>query len=317
MKHIQEELTKFIEKYIPKKKKRRKSYGSTVINNCQKREFKKRKRQLHLHFSHLQKFKIFGNNIINYYFALAGILIFLFICLYYWNTFNIKYINIIRDDNNVNQNIAYDSLNDIRGKKIFDINKSDILRRLNSYQNHITDIKLSFSLPDSIKIRAISSPSIYNTVIHDKSYIITQNGTAIPQSPNENLQTIELKKDFSKYGFLDYKQILKQENLIKIDDIITLTKENIIDIKLKNIQYYPEIREVHLVMEDDGLLIFSLTDSIDEQIKKLAIFHKEHAKISEADLIYMDLRIKNKLFYCQTDTAAQCKKNLKKIYLNK
>ncbi len=308
---------KLLEKYIPKRKKRRKSCASPVLNNCKKREFKKRKRQLHFHFSCLQKFKVFGNNIVNYYFALIWILIFLFICLYYWNTFNIKYINIIRDDNNINQNIAYDSLNNIRWKKIFDINTSDVLSRLNSYQNHITDVKLSFSLPDSIKIRAISSPSIYNTVIHDKSYVLTRNGTAIPQSPDENLKTIELKKDYSKYGFLDYKQILREDYLVKIDEVIQLTKENIIDIQLKNILYYPEIREVHLAMEDDALLIFSLTDQIDEQIKKLAIFNKEHAKITTADLIYMDLRIKNKLFYCQKDTEAQCKKNLKKIYLNK
>ncbi len=309
-------IEEFIQKFSPKRRKKT-HFSSPVLNNCKKSQFKRRKKQLNFDFACCQKLKIFGNNIAHYYAALWFIFIIWCIFLIYGPVFTVKTINILKQDNITNLSISYDSIAEIRGKKIFQIEKSDIFSRLNSYQNNITDIKFEISLPDSIKITTITSPALFNTMIHDKSYILTKNWTVVPKNPDETLRNIELIKDFSKIWFIDYKKILKESALTKISEIIYDIEENILDIKIKNIQYRPSIREVHLVLEDNSLLIFSLDEDKDEQVKKLVIFHKDQQNINDAALIYMDLRIKNKIFYCDKTKEYSCKQNLKKIYLSK
>jgi hypothetical protein len=51
-----------------------------------------------------------------------------------------------------------------------------------------------------------------------------------------------------------------------------------------------------------------------EQIEKIVIFNKEYLDINNETIIYIDLRIKNKVFYCLNENEVQCNLNLKSIY---
>jgi len=69
-------------------------------------------------------------------------------------------------------------------------------------------------------------------------------------------------------------------------------------------------------MENDTILIFSLDNDIEymSQIEKLVIFNKDYASIIDNNIYYMDLRIKNKIFYCDKKMSYQCNENIKSIY---
>jgi hypothetical protein len=96
--------------------------------------------------------------------------------------------------------------------------------------------------------------------------------------------------------------------------IVNNLKENIIDINIDEIIYYITEREVHIKTDKNTLLIFNIDSDIKEQIEKVSIFNKEKLNINKNPLVYVDLRILNKVFYCTTENEYQCIKNLKSIY---
>jgi cell division septal protein FtsQ len=77
-------------------------------------------------------------------------------------------------------NLAYSSVDNIREKRIVNIDKKNIKTRIKEYQNNIKDIDITFTLPDTIKINLASYPIYFNTTIHDKPYYVTQNGSLVP-----------------------------------------------------------------------------------------------------------------------------------------
>ena len=99
-------------------------------------------------------------------------------------------------------------------------------------------------------------------------------------------------------------------------EIIKKLEENIINLKIKNIYYYEVERELHIEIENWNILIFSIDDDIEaiEQIEKLVIFNKDYSSIIDKKIIYIDLRIKNKIFYCDEESSSICNENIKSIY---
>jgi hypothetical protein len=93
-------------------------------------------------------------------------------------------------------------------------------------------------------------------------------------------------------------------------------EENFINIEFTNLYYYETERELHIDIWNWKLLIFSIAwdISVNTQIEKLAIFNKDYFKIDKTNFVYIDLRIKNKVFYCSTEEKTQCEKNLKGLY---
>jgi hypothetical protein len=78
--------------------------------------------------------------------------------------------------------------------------------------------------------------------------------------------------------------------------------------------YFPIEREVHIDLKTGTKLIFDLMGEADEQIEKLLIFHKEQFNLKETKFIYIDLRIKNKIFFCNQEDEYKCILNLKNTY---
>jgi hemerythrin-like domain-containing protein len=81
---------------------------------------------------------------------------------------------------------------------------------------------------------------------------------------------------------------------MKINEIL---KSNYI--KLTNIKYYIDLKEAHIMSEDNILFIFDLSENIHNQINKIMIIKTEQKEIIENKPIYIDLRINDKIFYCE------------------
>lgn len=285
-----------------------------VLNTFKYPSFIKKRRSFIIKNNYLEKLKIFWNNVTNYYLIIWIILLVIIIYIIFWPLFKIKTINIIWQDNITNRLIAYKSVEDYRWKSIWNVEKKDILKDLKNYQHNISDIKLDISLPSTIRININSYKWIFNTTINNKTFIITENWTLIPSSYSSDLSELNIKYDFDKSLFLDYKKVLEWKYITKISSTKKIFLENFINIKIKKLFYYEVWRELHITTEQDTTIIFDLDTDTKMQIEKLAIFNKEHLNIDKSNIVYIDLRINNKIFYCPIEEIVKCNKNIKSIY---
>ena len=264
------------------KKRRKIALNNTIIS-----KFKKRKNQLSLDFSVLKKFNFLWKSNFNYYILLSILIISSILFIFFWSFFKIKIINIIKKDNITDINIAYKSIESIRWKHIFFIDKKDFSNKLITYQNNIKNIEINIILPNTLKILIESYKWIFKTTINNKNYIITENGALIElknnmqrdnsswkiKNNNNILKNITIISDLINNSFLDYK-IFFSENIINtISNSVKKLEENIINIGIKNLTYYELERELHMKLKNNTLLIFSLDWEIDNQIKKALIFN--------------------------------------------
>ena len=311
-------IKKFLNKYKKSKRPTQKK-SRLILSKIEQTTFIKKRKQIKFNYSYLNKINHFLNKYSNkwyYLYIILFIIISLVLYISYWPTFKIKYIEIIKQDNITNMNIAYKAIDKYRWTNIFSIEKKDILKRLKDYQQNIKNINTSIKLPNTLKININSYKTIFNTTINWKTYLITENWTLIPSTYSKDLKELKIIYNFDKNKFLDYKKVLNSDFLKKITFIVNQTKENIIDINIKELKYYIIERELHIKTDKNTILIYNLSSQIKEQIKKLSIFNKEKININKSNIIYIDLRIKNKVFYCTNEKEYQCIQNLKSIYPN-
>ena len=185
---------------------------------------------------------------------------------------------------------------------------------MQSYQKNIQESGIEIRLPNTIKILIWSYRQLFNTKIWEKNYIIVENWVLIPFKPSKQLKSLKIIWEIQNNWIIDYRQVLVWEYLQNIEKIIEWLEKNIIWIKIKDLNYYITEREIHIFLENNNRLIFDLTENIKEQIEKIAIFNKEKFNLKNKKIFYIDIRIKNKIFYCPIEQELICNNNIKKIY---
>lgn len=317
MRHTRLETFKlYFEKFIQKFKKKKDSKYKLIINNIDRNNFVKKRKSINININFEYYLKFFKKNYIPYYFIISIIIILVIIVVLFWPIFNIKYIEIIKKDNITNMNIAYKSVEDLRWEKIFNVHEVDIFSKLKNYQDNIKSVDMKMILPNTLKIEVESYKEIFNISLNNSNYILVENGTIIPSNHSKNLKFLNIIKKIDKNKFIEYKQIFNPFFIEKINNITSKLEENVLNIKIKELDYYEVERELHVKIENDTIIIFSLDDDLDymSQIEKLVIFNKEYSSIIDSKIYYIDLRIKNKIFYCNSDMSYQCNENIKSIY---
>lgn len=312
-----EKIKNLFQKIFKKKKNRNKVLFKP------KKTLLKRKRYFNIKIDFKKYQKFFKKNYIPYYLILWIIFVVFIIFIILWPIFRIEIINIIRKDSVSNINMAYKSLEDLRWDSTFKITKTEVLQKLRNYQENIKDIDLSINFPKSLDIQIESFKEKFNVNINSKNYILLENGSLTPTiSQNKDLKNLEIIKNIEQTKILDYKIIFDANYISKIEKIDNLIKENIAFIKVTNLKYFEKERELHVILNDFTRLIFSLDNSIsiEEQIRNLAVFDRENSKISDNDKVYIDLRIKWKIFFCSIKddknwaNKKQCQANIDYIY---
>ena len=244
---------------------------------------------------------------------------FILIIIFIYNSsfFKIKKIEILRQDPRTNISIAYMAIWDLKWKHIFKVDKNKLKEKLKNYQNNINYINISKFYPSTLRIKIWSYKEIYNTTINWKNYTILENWSVIPTNKQEeNLLQLNILTN-KQEKFVDYKQILKKKYLDKIRYIENKLNKNLLALQIKKIDYYVTAREVHFIFKNNLRIIFDISgnvENINNQIKKLIIFNKEYKNLNKTDIIYIDLRVKYKLYYCDTEEEYKCYQNLKRIY---
>lgn len=311
-------MKKYFQKYINQikdfKKRRNKRPKSVTLHDTKRDNYRCKRKQLAIRFNSFYKITwIFQYKwIIISGFSILIIALILF--LLYWPVYTVKFVNIIRKDSITNIDLAYNALSDIRGKRLFEIDESNIKQKLLDYQNNIDYVDVDINFPNTLEIYILSYPIYFQTTIEEKNFYISQNGSLIPGKQNEEYKNIILKNWLQTNIFPDYKKFFEQKNMESIYEAIFYFEQNIVGSKIKNILYYEIEKEVHFELENDNIIMFTLEKDLKQQIKKTAIFHAEHREITDDWLIYLDMRVTNKVFYCDNETPNQCRNNLKKIY---
>ncbi|MDQ7023761.1 MAG: FtsQ-type POTRA domain-containing protein [Candidatus Gracilibacteria bacterium] len=261
------------------------------------------------------------NKKIFYIFLLSGILISIIGIVYILKGgyFSIQNINIIINDKITDENIAYKSLDLIRGKSIFLENKGTIYKKLMDYQKNINNIEVNRVLPNILNIYIDSYPIIMDIYYNSKLYSLTSNGVLIPfKAINKDKERIILKiitTKENKYKILSYKKIFEDELIKQVYLLINSFKDNILEHPIEKILLYKDENELHIVTKNKTIFIFYISENIEKQIKKLIVYSKEKEK--NLKFIYVDLRIEDKIFVCPYEKEYQCLKNYKRIYNKK
>jgi len=263
---------------------------------------------------YIEKLKIFWNKISSYYIFIFIILLIISLYVIFWPIFKVKKIEITKQDNITNMDIAYNAVDDYRWESIFNADKNDILKKLQDYQQNIRDIKTNIILPNTLKILIDSYKWVFNTTINWKTYIITENWVLVPSNYSKELKTLVVKNNFEHNKFLDYKKKFDTEYIEKISNVIKSLEENLLNVKFNKFTYYLLERELHIETDKKTILIFDINWEFKEQIQKIAIFNKSYLNISKNAIVYIDLRIKNKVFFCTYENEFECISNIKKIY---
>ena len=289
-----------------------------TFNSLPKQEslkFKKRKKRIIANF--LRKFSIsFSKKIFIFYgIWFLFVVIIWIITIFLWPFLNIKEIYITRWDINVNIDLAYRAVDFVRWKKIFSIKEFDIKKSILKYQESIQDIDISFDIPNTININITDYNSLFQTTLLWKRYLILENWAIIPlrNSSDKNYIYVYMNKKKIPH-FPEYKKIFQKKYIQSILYLKNSLIENMITLKIKNIHYYVAEREVIIELEKWWDLIFDLTKNLSAQIEKIVIFNKESGDITKKNLIYTDLRIENKVFFCDITSEFFCRINLKNIY---
>lgn len=252
---------------------------------------------------------------INFYYFLIGSFLILstVYVIAFSHYFTIKSIDIIKEDELINIDLAYKSIEKYRYKSFFTLDKSLVSEALVSHQPNIKIVDIKKIIPDNLKITLKSYDSFFDTKINQKNYTITQNWVFIPSKESKNTKQIEIIW-LNNSLFLDYKQVLDKNYINNIKQIENLILENTSLIEIEKEVYFLKEQELHLTTKDGIVIIFDLTKEPKVQFDKLNIFLKKHLSVIKSWIVYIDLRINQKIIYCPKSDEFQCKLNLKSIY---
>ncbi len=308
-------------KLFKKNTRKKKSYSKSknwkrglFIKDMPNAKFKKRKNKRILKALQVLDINISKNNIIYIYLWVLIIIVSIVAFMILGPYFKVQTINIVRQDNLSNINIAYKSLENIRDTHIMANDERTLEKNIKSYQENIKSVSVSRDFPDKLDITLKSYEPIFNTKINEKNYIILENGSFVPEKENPSLRNLNIITSKISSSIPDYKNVIEAEYMAQIQRIYNEIKSNMIRINILDMSYYPIEREVIVDIEGGTKLIFDLESDIRPQVKRLSVFDAENRQIDLPGIIYIDLRIKDKVFFCTTETEYQCVINLKNIY---
>ncbi len=310
---------KDIQKYIKNLRKKRKKHPRRKdlisLYEWDTPKFQKRRKRAWAEFFRNFSIPFSKGNIILYSITGAFLLLAVIIYIVTWPFFEIKNIYITRQNTNVNIDMAYNAVDSFRGKKSFNIDTEDIKKAILKNQESIEDVTVSLRFPDSIHINITAYDNVFQTHIREAPYTIVTNGSVIPLIGTSDLPYIILYQNSSGVSNIpDYKEVFSPRYIEAIEYLKNSLVENIIALKIKALHYFVAERELIIELETWEYLIFDLTWNLPAQIEKIVIFHNENGDITTKNIIYIDNRIDNKIFYCDTSTEYLCRVNIREIY---
>lgn len=224
---------------------------------------------------------------------LAGGLGFFIYTMIFSNFFNIKNI-VIGNKSFENESISNqikDTLKSSMGKNIFLLKVEGLESKLLNIFPELERITIDKDYPGTLSIEFSERPLIANVInesnVIKKSYILNSVGFAIKEDMEDpNLPYIKIKTD---EPINPKKAVIEKAKLNYILEAKTYFEDKF-GMRIREIQYKPVPRELHLLTERDFYIWLDIQKSYEDQFKKLkkAIVKLD---IYKENLEYIDLRI--------------------------
>lgn len=231
----------------------------------------------------------------------------------------------------VDVGIAYRALEWIYGDSIFFINEQDIANKLKLYLKNLESVSIDRFYPNGIKILISSTPILFETNITgigNKKWWLSKNGVLIPENnigKNKPKYSLDItSSELIWDAFLAYKQVISEYNMVHILRIFEIFDSEWPDLKIIHAQYFVWENEIHIQLESGIRIILVLQyditqetwdapKNIREQLLTLrAYISKNHVRLTDGTISYIDARIPWKLFVCSDKVI--CQNNLILIY---
>lgn len=224
---------------------------------------------------------------------LTGSLCFFLYGLIFSDFFNIKNVTV-GNKNFENESISLqiqDTLKSSLGKNIFLLKVADLESRLLNVFPGLEKIKIKKDYPDALNVEFSEYPLITNVInessVIKKSYILNSLGFVVKEDLEDpNLPYIKIKSD---EPINPKKAVIEKARLNYTLEAKTYFEDKF-GMKIKEIQYKPVPRELHLQTERGFTIWLDMQKSYEDQFKKLkkAIVKLD---IYRENLEYIDLRI--------------------------
>lgn len=224
-------------------------------------------------------------------FAMAGFIAFATFSPY----FEIKKINIIRDNPNLNVEAVQEILQPFRGRNLIflDIKKLKVSLLENFLE--FRSIEITEKWPDTINIAIKLSPPAFTIFdIESANFaVISNDGVILSLQPDNSLPVLKIKN--IKKPFSPGDLFVEKEWLDKIQEANGLLL-NQIKLTTKDIVLLPIAREAHFITNDETAIWFDLRTDIPDQVRKLELGANKIGLYSKK-LEHIDLRIPGQLFW--------------------
>lgn len=240
--------------------------------------------------------------------------------IFFSNYFNVSTIIVERTDPKTDIETSIipiqQKLDVLKGKNIFLMNEDEVNDDLHKDFPEMKEIKIMKLLPHTIRVRVIE----YELIARIKSstgkeeMFLNEQGmirnikTKIPNLPLiEYKSQYDIKEDKMVAMLSPYLALQDRNTIMNADEVRVIldaqnTFEKDFSLSVNLIQYFPLEREIHLRTERDFFIWLDLTESVEEQLRKLKTAFQDF-NIYKIDLAYVDLRIKNKIIYCMKNTV--------------
>lgn len=225
---------------------------------------------------------------------LTSILVILAIYLGFFSNFFIisKVVNI--NDELTNQALADQingSISSALDKNLIFINTQDLAQKIIDSFPELEQVKVTKSYPKTIKVQYSEFPLSANIINESssikKTYVVNTIGFAIKENyENPNLPYIKIISD---EPINTEKAVIDKTKLKYILDTKAFFEDKF-GMTIKEIEYKPVAREIHLLTEKDFYIWLDIQQDYEEQLRKLK---KALVKLNifEENLWYIDLRI--------------------------
>lgn len=246
-----------------------------------------------------------------------GLLIATFYTVFHSAYFAINNIDIVRWDSISSVELTFKAIEPYYGKSIFLTSSSTIEEKIKTLQENVKNVEIRRLYPNSITVTVNSYKPLFNAEItfpdgKVKNYTLLENGSLLTSKQVLNLPVIKIAYNWeNKPTRFAYRKIYSDKIISIINDTYLELSTNYKDLEISDMVFYPIEREIQ-IGTNKWILIIDLFQSVKNQLLKYNYFKNEY---TWPRVVYIDLRIKDRIDFCTVDTEYDCMLNLKEWYL--
>jgi cell division septal protein FtsQ len=303
-----------------------------------RRKMPSRSRKVFTHNIKTHFTRFFKNAI---YFTITGAILVCFVIILFFSSYlAVTNIEVVREDFNIDTATIGNQLNQYVGSNILFFPKSKIIDTIQENFPEFASIKVNKIFPHTLKIYLESHEIVANlrafyvlpkaeippeehTIKEVQKALETAFSLEDETAEKEELNPIEQRCLINRIGQAIFDQ---EENLelitVTIDDLtqpiedreIIIPKEgmdyildavhyfnNLFKMQVRAVRYLPIAREIHIKTDSNIVIWLTMAKDYREQIDKLNTIY-EVAELDKEDIAYIDLRVKEKVIYCNANS---------------